>query len=42
MAQAQIATRAAVSTGVDKRSEKRRGGFLETVKSSLPAKTIKA
>ncbi len=42
MTQAHVATQGAVSTEVDKRSEKRRGGFLETVKSSLPAKTIKA
>jgi membrane protein len=42
MAHAQVATRATVSTADDKRSEKRRGGFLETVRSSLPAKTIKA
>ena len=42
MTQAHVATQGAVSTEVDKRSEKRRGGFLEAVKSSLPAKTIKA
>jgi membrane protein len=42
MAQAQAPKRGAGSTEVDNRSMERPGGVLATLKSSLPAKTIKA